>query len=178
MNRALIRVAGVAALALIVLVAVLLVKNPFQRKIVARAYFANAMSLRAGAPVRLAGVDIGSVASVRARPELKEARAKVVMLITPSYELNIPSDSTVSLETAGVLGETYVEIDVGHASGPTIGSNAVLRVVATPQITTQEFIEKVGDILSRKCDCDSGKTNSSEDASTHKNSSKNVPQPR
>jgi len=161
-----------------VLVAILLVKNPFKRKIVVKAYFANAMSLRAGAPVRLAGVDIGSVDRVRARPELKEAPAEVVMLLTPSYALNIPSDSTVSLETAGVLGQTYVEIDVGHASGPTIGSNAVLRAVATPQITTQEFIEKVGDILSRKCDCDSGKTNSSEDASNHKNSSKNVPQPR
>ena len=178
MNRAFIRVAGVAALALTVLVAVLLVKNPFLRKIVVRAYFANAMSLRAGAPVRLAGVDIGSVKSVRARPELKEAPAEVVMLLTPSYELNIPSDSTVSLETAGVLGETYVEIDVGHASGPAIGSNAVLKAVATPQMTTQEFIEKVGDILSRKCDCDSGKTNGSEDDSTHKNTSKNLTQPR
>ena len=178
MNRAYIRVAGVAALALIALVAVLLVKNPFRRKIVIRAYFANAMNLRAGASVRLAGVDIGSVESVRARPELKEAPAEVVMLLTPSYELNIPSDSTVSLETAGVLGDPYVEIDVGHASGPTIGSNAVLRAVATPQITTQELIQKVGDVLSRKCDCDSGKTNGSEDGSTRKKAPKNVPQSR
>jgi phospholipid/cholesterol/gamma-HCH transport system substrate-binding protein len=178
MNRAYLRVAGVAALALIVLGAVLLVNNPFRRKIVVKAYFGNAMTLRVGAPVRLAGVEIGSVESVRARPELKEAPAEVVMLLTPSYELNIPSDSTASLETAGALGETYVEIDVGHASGPTIGSNAVLRTVATPQITTQEFIERVGDILSHKCDCDSGKANAAEDASTHKNTSKNGSQPR
>lgn len=123
---------------------------------------------------RLAGVDIGSVESVRARPELKEAPAEVVMLLSPAYELNIPSDSTASLETAGVLGETYVEIDVGHASGPTIGSNAVLRTVSTPQITTQEFVEKVGDILSRKA----GKTNPAEDATSHKNASKNSSQPR
>jgi hypothetical protein len=99
------------------------------------------MSLRAGAPVRLAGVHIGSVRRC-ARPELKEAPAEVVMLLTPSYELNIPGDSTVSLETAGVLGETYVEINVGHASGPTIGSNAVLRAVATPQITTQDLLRR------------------------------------
>lgn len=178
MNRAYVRVVGVAALAIIVLVAVLLVKNSFRPKIVVRAYFVNAMGLRAGAPVRLAGVDIGSVETVRARPELKEAPAEVVMLLTPSYELNIPSDSTVSLETAGVLGETYVEIDVEHASGPLIGSKAVLRTVATPQITSQELIEKVGNILSRKCDCDSGKASTAADASTHKSTSKKGSQPR
>ncbi len=104
MNRTYFRVAGVVALGLIVLVTMLLVKNPFRRKMVVRVYFANAMSLRAGAPVRLAGGDIGSVESVRARPELKEAPAEVVLLLTPAYELNIPSDSTVSLETEGVLG--------------------------------------------------------------------------
>jgi phospholipid/cholesterol/gamma-HCH transport system substrate-binding protein len=158
MNRKLLRVGLVGGLALAVLVAVLLVKRPFGHKIVVKAYFANAMSLRAGAPVRLAGVDIGSVQSVRARPELKEAPAEVVMILTPSYELRIPNDSTASVETAGVLGEAYVDIDVGHTSGPPIGSNAVLRTVATPQVTIPEFIEKVGDILSRKCDCDSGKT--------------------
>jgi|SRR5215469_2629081 len=178
MNRAYLRVAGVAALSLIVLVAFLLVKSPFRRKIVVRAYFANAMSIRAGAPVRLAGVDIGSVESVRARPELKQAPAEVVMLLTPSYELNIPSDSTASLETAGVLGETYVEIDVGHASGPGIGSNAVLRTVSAPEVTTQEFIEKVGNILSRKCDCGSGKTSVADDPNTHKGTSKKGSQPR
>ena len=52
------RVAGVAGLAVVVLIAVLLVKRPFAQKFVVKAYFANAMSLRTGAPVRLAGVDI------------------------------------------------------------------------------------------------------------------------
>ena len=70
----------------------------------------------------LAGVEIGSVKSVRARPEMKEAPAEVVTELTPSYELKIPNDSIASLATAGVLGETYVEIDAAHASCAPIGT--------------------------------------------------------
>lgn len=179
MSGALVRVAVVAGLALLALASVLLVRRPSGHQIVVKAYFTNAMSLRAGAPVRLAGVDIGSVQSVRARPELKETPAEVVMTLRPSYELQIPNDSTASVETAGVLGETYVEIDVRHASGRPIGSNAVLKTVATPQITTQEFIEMVESVLSRKCgDCDSGKTNPAGSTTTQRNTSRNGSQPR
>ena len=178
MNRTYFRVAGVVALGLIVLVAVLVVKNPFRQKMVVRAYFANAMSLRAGASVRLAGVDIGSVESVRARPELKEAPAEVVMLLTPAYELDIPSDSTVSLETAGVLGQTYVDISVASASGAPISSNAVLKTRAIPQLTTQEVLEKFSEILSRKCNVDSGKGSSITEGNATKNVSKKATQHR
>lgn len=111
------RVAGVAGLALVALFATLLVKQTFGHKIIVTAYFINATGLRAGAPVRLAGVDIGSVQSVRALPELKDAPAKVVMVLTPSYEIKIPNDATASLETEGVLGRAYVDIDARHASG-------------------------------------------------------------
>jgi hypothetical protein len=49
-------------------------------------------------------------------------------MLLPAKGLNIPSDSTVSIENAG--GKTYVDIDVTHASGAPIGSNAVLKTVA------------------------------------------------
>jgi phospholipid/cholesterol/gamma-HCH transport system substrate-binding protein len=110
MNWRFFRVAGLIGVVLIALIALLLVGKPFGHKLVVKAYFSDAMSLRAGAPVRLAGVDIGSVKSVRARPELKEAPAEVVMVLIPSYELKIPNDSTASLMTAGILGETYVQL--------------------------------------------------------------------
>jgi phospholipid/cholesterol/gamma-HCH transport system substrate-binding protein len=81
-----------------------------------RVYFQNAHGLRAGAPVRLAGVEVGTITSVRARPEMQAAPAEVTMRLRTPYELNIPNDSTVSLDTAGVLGETFAEINVLGAS--------------------------------------------------------------
>src|SRR3954464_6494503 len=71
-----------------------------------RVYFQNAHGLRAGAPVKLAGVEVGRITSVRARPELHAAPAEVVMKIQTPYELRIPNDATVFLATAGLLGET------------------------------------------------------------------------
>ena len=71
------RVAGLIGAVLIALIALLLVRKPFGDTLVVKPYFSDAMSFRPGAPVLLAGVDIGSVTSVRARPELKEAPSEV-----------------------------------------------------------------------------------------------------
>lgn len=164
-----VRVSLVIGLGVLLLGAFLLVKKPIRHQTRVTAYFANAMSLRPGAPVRLAGVDIGSVESVRARPELKEAPAEVVMVLGPSYELNLPSDSTALLETDGLLGQTYVDIDVAHSSGAPIGSNAVLKTLATPRLTTQEIFEKFSEVLSNKHDRESGKKNNAAKGTAQKN---------
>lgn len=171
-----IRVAALVGVVVTALVVLLLVRNRFVHKTVVKAYFSNAMSLRAGAPVRLAGVDIGSVKSVRARPEMKEAPAEVVMVLTPSYELKIPNDSIASLATAGVLGETYVDIEVARASGAPIGTNSVLKTTPTTQLSTQEMLEKFGEILSKRCDCDSGRKVDTTDTTARKSISKNSSQ--
>src|SRR5262249_33033411 len=115
----------------------------------------------------VAGVDIGAVKTVRARPEMKEAPAEVVMVLTPSYELKIPNDSTATLSTAGILGDTYVAIDASHASGAPIGETAVLHTIPTTQLSSHEMLEKLGDIMSKHCDDDS-----SGDSAVHKKISK------
>ena len=116
------------------------------------------MALRVGAPVRLAGVDLGTVRSIRVRPELKETPVEVAMVLNVSDELRVPSDATVLLETAGVLGRTYIDIDARSASGPPIRANGVLRAQPTVQLTTDEIIEKVTQVLRDKnCECDSKK---------------------
>jgi phospholipid/cholesterol/gamma-HCH transport system substrate-binding protein len=89
--------------------------------------FQDARGLRVGAPVRVAGVEVGRVEAVRVRPELKEHAAEVVLHFQTPYKLEIPSDSVVSLNSDGLLGERYVEIDVRHASGRPVGSQAVLK---------------------------------------------------
>lgn len=174
MGWRLFRVAALAGVVLAALIALLLVSKPFGHRTIVRAYFSDAMNLRPGARVRLAGVDIGSVETVRARPELKEAPAEVVMVLSPSYDLKIPNDSTASLATAGILGETYVQIDVVRASGAPIGTEAVLKTTVASQLTTQEVLEKFGDILSRKCDCDSDRKNNATNTTGRTRTSQNA----
>ncbi|MGH9539422.1 MAG: MlaD family protein [Terriglobales bacterium] len=106
---------------------VLTFTKPSQHQLQVKTYFEDARGLRAGAPVRVAGVDVGNVADVRARPELKERAAEAVLFIQTSYELKTPSDSVVSLRRDGLLGEIYAAIDVRHASGPPVENQGVLK---------------------------------------------------
>ena len=155
MNWKVLRVVALIGVVGAGLATLLLVGRPIGHKQIVKAYFTNAISLRSGAPVRLAGVDIGSVKSVRARPEAKEAPVEVIMVLTPGYDLTIPNDSTASLATAGVLGETYVSIDASRASGPPLEANGVLKTIPTVELSTQDMLKKVDEIIAKKCDCDS-----------------------
>jgi phospholipid/cholesterol/gamma-HCH transport system substrate-binding protein len=122
-----------------------------------KTHFHDAQGLRPGASVRIAGVDVGSVTSVRVRPELGENAAEVVMDLHTPYELKIPRDSVASLQTAGVLGPTFVEIHMAGASGQPANNGTVLNSKETEPLSTKELIEKVENVLQRKpCDSESG----------------------
>jgi ABC-type transporter Mla subunit MlaD len=165
------RFVALAGVAVVTLLFVVL--RPLAHKLVVKAYFTNA-GLRAGASVRLAGVDVGSVRTVRARPELKETPVEIVMVLNPQYDLNIPADSTVLLETAGVLGETFVEVDSAHASGPPIRANSVLKAQPTARLTTEQIMEKLSGILGKKtCDCETKNDDTVRTAAEKKVPSKN-----
>jgi len=134
----------------------------FSHELELKVYFENANGLRAGAPVRLAGVEVGKVTSVRARPEMQSAPAEVRMKLLTPYELNLPNDSTVSLNSAGVLGETYAEINVSEASGAPVKNDGVLKEKPTKSLSAEDVIEKMGDIVQRLKPC----TSESKDTAT------------
>ncbi len=83
----------------------------FTPKIRIKSYFDNASGLRQGAPVRLAGVDIGNVESVRIIPAHGLTPVEVTMLVSTKYGEALRKDSKSKLTTAGVLGETFVDIE-------------------------------------------------------------------
>jgi phospholipid/cholesterol/gamma-HCH transport system substrate-binding protein len=85
-------------------------------KIELKAYFDNAGGLRVGAPVRLHGVDIGNVSGIRVVASRKQTPVEVTMKVNTKYD-DLRKDSTAALSTAGVLGETFVDIDSSRATG-------------------------------------------------------------
>jgi len=146
---------GFVAVALLVAIAAifLLVGKPFQHRREVRTYFQDAQGLRAGSSVRMAGVDIGSVTSVRVRPEISATPAEVTMVLRTPYALRIPKDASVSLETAGVLGPTFAEIDIAGASGPPLEKGGVLKSKEVVRLTPEQWLERVADIVKQKpCD--------------------------
>jgi ABC-type transporter Mla subunit MlaD len=67
--------------------------------------FDDVQGLKAGAVVRIAGVDVGTVLSVRANPQNKNCPAEVEMALATSYDLRLPKDAIAAIETAGIPPE-------------------------------------------------------------------------
>ena len=75
-----------------------------------KADFNNVGGLKQGAAVSLAGVAIGRVASIKLDP--KSLEAVVTMHIENNYD-QIPTDSSASIQTRGLLGDQYIGISPG-----------------------------------------------------------------
>jgi len=152
-GRSAIRVLALVLVGLAVLA--LVAKLPSRaHRIHVTGYFSDARGLKRGAPVRLAGVDVGTVESVRVRPEQKEQPVEAKLLLSTPYEMQVPDDSVVLLATAGLLGDTFAEIDSRSAKGPPIRDNAVLRSQATADSippATLKSLERTLEHLSEKC---------------------------
>ncbi|RDS82566.1 outer membrane lipid asymmetry maintenance protein MlaD [Dyella psychrodurans] len=75
-----------------------------------KANFTNVGTLSVGAPVKMAGVAIGSVASIKADPVKLDAT--VTFDIDKRYN-QIPDDSAAAIFTSGLIGSQYVAIQPG-----------------------------------------------------------------
>jgi phospholipid/cholesterol/gamma-HCH transport system substrate-binding protein len=76
------------------------------------AKFDNIGDLRVGAPVSMAGVEIGRV--VKIDFDTHEYKAVVLMRINAKYN-QIPSDSDASIYTQGLLGGKFIGLTAGGA---------------------------------------------------------------
>jgi len=84
--------------------------------------------------VRLQGVDVGNITGVRVVSDKPLTPVEIRMKVTTKYRSNMRKDSVTSLSTAGVLGETYIDIDSSHAKGPEVSNGDVLATRETPDI--------------------------------------------
>ncbi len=108
--------------------------------------FINGVKL--GAPVRFAGVDVGEVKAIDFlfSPEQKSTQVKVVGWV--QNKARIPADSTVWVNTLGLLGEKYIEVMPGKDCANYIGNDQTL--IGNEPIAMHEIAELaknlVGDI--------------------------------
>ena len=127
----------------------------FTSKIRLRTYFENAEGLRVGAPVRLEGVDIGNVVAIRV-VDRKLTPVEVVLKVSTKYRKEVHKDSNALLATAGVLGETFVDISSRNAKGLPAENNDELPTETRPDIqdmvrASQGTLQNV-DVLIKRLD--------------------------
>jgi ABC-type transporter Mla subunit MlaD len=130
-------------------IALALARPPTHPQVI-KCYFKNVQGLRAGTRVRLAGVDVGAVSSVRVVPERRDGPAEVMMLVQTPYELKIPDDAVVTVDSEGVLGQTFVQINIGAATGPPLQSGGELKTRSSENPTTEQFLQCLSNIMDHK----------------------------
>jgi phospholipid/cholesterol/gamma-HCH transport system substrate-binding protein len=91
------------------------------------ARFENVQGLLAGAPVWLAGKEVGRVEAIHFEPVGSEQPVLVDLGIDVSVQDRIRLDSVASIGTIGVLGDAYVELTVGSAGEPMLKNGDELR---------------------------------------------------
>ena len=94
------------------------------------AQFENVLGLIPGAPVWLAGKEVGRVESVGFDADDLDAPLRVVMRINSEVQTRIRGDSVASIGTIGLLGDSYVEVSVGTSETEALPDGGKLRSVS------------------------------------------------
>ena len=128
----------------------------FTPRITLKSYFDNAQGLRKGAPVRLSGVDIGNVIDIKIVPDKDKqlTPVEITMKVSTRYSYALRRDSLTSLDTAGVLGETYLDIESVQAVGPPARDGDTLPTRVNPDFNqvvraSQSTLENMDALLKR-----------------------------
>jgi len=102
-----------------------------------KARFTNVGQLKLRAPVKVAGVRIGSVSEVKL--EADKLDALVTMSIDKHFD-KIPDDSAASIFTSGLLGDQYVALNPGGS--PDVLKNGDEVVLTQSSMQLEELIGK------------------------------------
>src|SRR5215471_9403263 len=79
-------------------------------------YMPDAMSLAAGAPVRVDGIGVGKVESVVLSGDTQPNRVvKVAMIVDRARLASIPDDSTAQASADNLVGDKFVDIAGGKS---------------------------------------------------------------
>jgi len=118
----------------------------FRRRYKLKAYVTEAAGLRQGAQVSLAGVAVGSVERIEISPYAESARAvEIVMRVARAYQHQIRADSRASIETVGLLGDSYINITRGSPGQEVIADGGVLKT--SEEADVKRVVQNANDVF-------------------------------
>jgi phospholipid/cholesterol/gamma-HCH transport system substrate-binding protein len=115
-----------------------------------KTYLPEVSGLTNGAPVRVDGVEVGNVESIRLLPRTpgkapeKNKNIEVVMRVDRRFQGDILTDSAASLVTEGLLGNRYVNITRGFTGTP-LNDKGVIP--GAEEKAMKEVVERSAELL-------------------------------
>ena len=105
-------------------------------------YFKNAAGLEKDAPVRVAGVTVGKVARVW----VEDGKAKAEIVLFKPVELH--KDAVAKIETMGLMGEKYVEVEPGSSGAPPLLPGSTIKNTQVPS-SMDEVMSSLNQVLQK-----------------------------
>lgn len=131
----------------LMVISILLLGNKeslFASTISVKSYFSAIEGLKAGAPVRLSGYDIGSVRGVSLASDTS-GRVEVELRIDENVRHFIRLDSRASIETEGLVGKKIIAITAGSANMEMVKDGGIIP--SKDPVNISEIIEETQEIM-------------------------------
>lgn len=89
------------------------------------AYFDQAVGVRAGSDLRILGVKVGRIDSVR--PEGRQVRVTMSL----DHDVEVPADAKAVVIAPSIVADRYVQLFPAYTGGPRLGDHAVIPATRT-----------------------------------------------
>jgi phospholipid/cholesterol/gamma-HCH transport system substrate-binding protein len=109
----------------------------FSRHVLLYTEFANLDSVTKGSKVQVAGMDAGQVTSIDVPPS-PDGRFRVQMKVDEQFHGLIRTDSVVTVDTEGVVGDTFLTIHKGSPNAPIAQADSLLQ--SKPPVTISDLL--------------------------------------
>lgn len=100
----------------------------FRKGIEVKARFNTVNELQVGAPVKLAGVQVGEVRRIALDGD------KVAVTLRIRQDTTIRTDSKATLRFAGWMGQNYIALSFGSPTAPAVTAGSELEADALPDL--------------------------------------------
>lgn len=118
----------------------------FTRKSELYAYFDDINGLVVGAPVRLAGLDVGRVSQITFPDDLAERQAQVELSIQDRFMPRLRSDSSAFIDSKGLLGDKLINLSIGSPNKPALKDGETIET--RKAVTIDQLTKKVDEVVS------------------------------
>ena len=109
----------------------------FARHVLLYTEFANLDSVSKGSKVQVAGMDAGQVAKIDV-PNSPNGRFRVQMRVDERFHGLVRTDSVVTVDTEGVVGNTFLTIHTGSPNAPIAQADFILQ--SKPPVTISDLL--------------------------------------
>lgn len=118
----------------------------FTRSFNVYADFSKITGIRDGGKVRVAGMDAGAVTLIEV-PSRPDGKFRIHFRIVEKLHPIVRQDSVATIQTDGLLGNKYLQVDAGSVDSPRARSNSMIR--SKEPFELGDLVEQIGGVVSQ-----------------------------